>query len=415
MLAEQTLPTRPSVEPRIAVLAIAAAALGYFVDVFDILLFNVVRVPSLTALGVPQASQLGTGVMLFNFQMGGMLLGGIIFGIWGDRRGRRSVLFASILLYSVANLANAWIQTVPAYAVARFVSGVGLAGELGAGVTLVCELLPREKRGYGTAFIAAVGILGGLVAPLAGEHLPWRTADIVGGAGGLLLLGLRASIPESAMYRATERTTAQRGDLLLLVANRERTMRFVRALLVGLPLWYAIGILAALAPEVGRALGMNPAPTAPRAIFHAYLGLTIGDLGSGLLSQWLKTRKWVMVAFLALDALAIGLLLTAHSTTAAHYYTLCMLLGIANGYWALFITNAAEQFGTNLRATVATAVPNLIRGSTIPISLLFVYLKGPIGVVGSAALLGGICITIAMVSALGSAETFGKDLDYVET
>jgi putative MFS transporter len=354
-------------------------------------------------------------VMLFNFQMGGMLLGGIAFGIWGDRRGRRSVLFASILLYSLGNLANAWVQTVPAYAIARLVSGVGLAGELGAGVTLVCELLPKEKRGYGTALVAAVGVMGGLVAPLVGEHLPWRTAYVVGGMAGLLLLGLRATIPESAMYRATEKSTSQRGDLRLLFAKAERTMRFIRALLVGLPLWYAIGILAALAPEVGRALGISPAPTAPRAIFNAYLGLTIGDLASGLLSQWFGTRKWVMTAFLALDAIAIGLVLTAHSATAAHYYALCALLGVANGYWALFITNAAEQFGTNLRATVATAVPNLIRGSTIPISLLFVYLKDSMGVVGSAALVGGLCIVVAALSVLRSQETFGKNLDYVET
>jgi predicted MFS family arabinose efflux permease len=414
MLAEQTLPADPSVQPRIAALAIAAAALGYFVDVFDILLFNVVRVPSLTALGVPQASQLGTGVMLFNFQMGGMLLGGIAFGVWGDRRGRRSVLFASILLYSLGNLANAWVQTVPEYAVARFVAGVGLAGELGAGVTLVCELLPRNKRGYGTALVAAVGILGGVTAPLVGELLPWRMAYVVGGIGGLLLLGLRATVPESAMYRATEQGTARRGDLLLLFASRERAMRFVRALLVGLPLWYAIGILAALAPEVGRALGINPGPTAPRAIFYAYIGLTVGDLASGLLSQWFRTRKWVMAGFLGLDVVAIGLLLSARSTTAAHYYALCGLLGVANGYWALFITNAAEQFGTNLRATVATAVPNLIRGSTILITLLFVALKDSTGVVGSAALVGSLCLTIAMLSVLGSGETFGKDLDYIE-
>jgi putative MFS transporter len=414
MLAEQTLPGVPSVAPRIAMLAIAAAALGYFVDVFDIVLFNVVRVPSLTALGIPQAQQLTTGVMLFDFQMGGMLLGGIAFGIWGDRRGRRSVLFASILLYSLGNLANAWVETVPAYAAARFVAGLGLAGELGAGVTLVCELLPKEKRGYGTALVAAVGILGGVAAPLVGEHLPWRMAYVVGGVGGLFLLALRATVPESAMYRSTERGTSRRGDLFLLFATRERAMRFLRALLVGLPLWYAIGILAAFAPEVGHALGINPGPTAGRAIFYAYIGLTFGDLASGLLSQWFRTRKWVMVGFLGADVLAVGLLLSARSTTAAHYYALCGLLGVANGYWALFITNAAEQFGTNLRATVATAVPNLIRGSTILITLLFVGLKGSTGVVGSAAIVGSLCLVIAMLSALGSRETFGKDLDYVE-
>jgi hypothetical protein len=240
-------------------------------------------------------------------------------------------------------------------------------------------------------------------------------AYVVGGVGGLFLLGLRATVPESAMYIAAERGTSRRGDLFLLFATRERAMRFTRALLVGLPLWYAIGILAGFAPEVGRALGINPAPTAGRAIFYAYIGLTVGDLASGLLSQWLRTRKRVMVGFLCVDVLAVCLLLTARSTTAAHYYALCGLLGVANGYWALFITNAAEQFGTNLRATVATAVPNIIRGSTILISLLFVALKNTMGVVGSAAFVGALCLAIAILSALGSRETFGKDLDYVET
>jgi MFS family permease len=408
-------PASAPVHAQIVTLTVAAAAFGYFVDAFDILLFNVVRVPSLEGLGVPQADQFAAGVMLFNFQMGGMLLGGLAFGVWGDRRGRRSVLFGSIVLYSLANLANAWIQGIPAYAAARFIAGVGLAGELGAGVTLVCELLPPEKRGYGTGLIATVGVLGGLAAPLVGEHLPWRTAYLVGGLAGLALLLLRASVPESAMYRSAARTTSRRGDLRLLLASRERAARLGRALLIGLPVWFSLSILATFGPEVGRALGIDPPPTAPRALLYAQVGLVLGDVASALLSQLLRTRKWVMLAFLALDGLVITLCLTAISATAGRYYALCALLGLANGYWVLFITNAAEQFGTNLRATVATAAPNLIRGSTILITNLFLLLEHPLGVIGSAALVGAICLGAALAAVLGSAETFGKRLDYLET
>jgi putative MFS transporter len=414
MSTEQALPAIEPTRTGVAVLAIAVAALGYFVDVFDILLFGVVRVPSLRALGIADASQLSTFSLLFNSQMAGMLLGGIAFGVWGDRRGRRSVLFASILLYSVANIANAWVTSVPAYAVARFVAGFGLAGELGAGVTLVSELLPRDKRGYGTALVAAVGLFGGLLAPWVGKHFEWRQAYLIGGAGGLVLLALRASVPESAMFRATRAGTSSRGDLVLLFARSERTWRFVRALLIGLPLWYSIGILVLLSPEIGRALGMQPPPVAGDAVRNAYIGLVIGDLASGLLSQWFRSRKWVMLAFLLVDAVVIWQVLT-RPTSAAEYLWLCLLLGLANGYWALFITNAAEQFGTNLRATVATAVPNLIRGSTIPITLLFTTLTGPWGAIRSAAAIGAVCLAIAIVALFFNAETFSKDLDYVET
>lgn len=406
-------PVQP-VQPGVAALAIAVAALGYFVDVFDILLFGVVRVPSLRALGIADVDQLAPFKLLFNTQMAGMLLGGIAFGIWGDRRGRRSVLFASILLYSVANIANAWVSSVPAYAVARFVAGFGLAGELGAGVTLVSELMPRDKRGYGTALVATVGVFGGLLAPWVGKSFDWRTAYVIGGVGGLVLLALRASVPESAMFRGTERGSSRRGDLILLFATWERAWRFVRALLIGLPLWYSIGILVLLAPEIGRARGLPTLPSPADAVRNAYIGLVIGDLASGLLSQWFRSRKWVMLAFLLLDGAMIALVLTAGGS-AATYLWLCVPLGVANGYWALFITNAAEQFGTNLRATVATAVPNLIRGSTIPITLAFASLAGTVGAVWSAGLIGAVCLAIALLALFWNGETFGKDLDYVET
>jgi MFS family permease len=281
-------------------------------------------------------------------------------------------------------------------------------------VTLVSELMPRDKRGYGTALVAAMGLLGGLLAPFLGKHFDWRQAYVIGGVGGLLLLALRASVPESAMLRAAERGDSRRSGLVLLFASWERTWRFVRALLIGLPLWYAIGILVLLAPEIGRALGMPSPPSAGDAVRNAYIGQVIGDLGSGLLSQWFRSREWVMLGFLLLDGVMIALVLTTRGS-AATYLWLCIPLGLANGYWALFITNAAEQFGTNLRATVATAVPNLIRGSTIPITLVFVSLTGTVGAVKSAAVIGAVCLAIAIVALFWNAETFDKNLDCVES
>ncbi len=221
------------------VLAIAVAALGYFVDVFDILLFSVVRVASLRDLGVPAGEQLGTGLTLLSIQNAGLMIGGILFGIYGDRAGRRSVLFGSILLYSVANLANALVHSVPAYAALRFVAGLGLAGELGAGVTLVSEMMPTRMRGYGTAIIASVGLAGGLVAPWVGTSLPWRTAYVVGGVAGLTLLALRLAVHESPLFRSLAKSSVPsrespdaagltRTALALLPGIPERTAHLVR-------------------------------------------------------------------------------------------------------------------------------------------------------------------------------------------
>ena len=397
------------------VLAIAVAALGYFVDVFDILLFSVVRVTSLRDLGVPAGEQLGTGLTLLSIQNAGLMIGGILFGIYGDRAGRRSVLFGSILLYSVANLANALIQSVPAYAACRFVAGLGLAGELGAGVTLVSELMPTRKRGYGTAIIASVGLAGGLVAPWVGTSLPWRTAYVVGGVAGLMLLGLRLAVHESPLFRSVQKTSAARGNLLMLLGSRDRVWRYVRAFLTGLPIWYAIGILISLAPEVGKGLGLGaPIAVAP-ALFNMYVGFVVGDISSGLLSQALRSRRAVMLIYLALLGATVWAMLGWSGLTPARFYLLCIPLGTGAGYWVLFVTAAAEQFGTNLRATVATSLSNLVRGSIIPIAAAFHALAPSLGIRGSAGAVGAVCVLVAIAAVLATPETFDRDLDYLET
>jgi len=396
------------------VLAIAVAALGYFVDVFDILLFSVVRVRSLRDLGVPATDQLGTGLTLLSIQNAGLMIGGILFGIYGDRAGRRSVLFGSILLYSLANLANAAVQSIPAYAACRFIAGLGLAGELGAGVTLVSELMPTRMRGYGTAIIASVGLAGGLVAPWVGTTFPWRNAYVIGGVAGLVLLGLRLAVHESPLFRSVEKTSVPRGNLLLLLGSRNRVWRYVRAFLTGLPIWYAIGILISLAPEIGKGLGLAaPLAVAP-ALFNMYVGFVIGDISSGLLSQALRSRRKVMILYLVLLGATVWAMLGTQDLSPKGFYALCVPLGIGSGYWVLFVTAAAEQFGTNLRATVATSLSNLVRGSIIPIAAAFHALVPSVGLRASAGLLGAVCVGVAIAAVLRTPETFDRDLDYLE-
>lgn len=393
---------------------VLVSALGYFVDIYDLLLFSIVRVPSLTSLGLSGDALLSTGVLLLNAQMFGLLVGGILWGILGDKRGRLSVLFGSIAVYSVANIANAFVTDVTWYAILRFVAGVGLAGELGAAVTLVSEVMSKETRGYGTALIAGFGLFGAVVAALVGGMFEWRTAFIVGGVMGLALLVLRVSVAESGMFRQTARQEVARGSLRLLLATKERRTRYMHCILLGMPIWFAIGVLVTFAPEFGVELSAEGVWLAGMAVLWAYAGGAIGDVVSGFLSQRYGSRQWVMLVFIAIIALATFLILFLRNLSAAEFYALCFLLGFGIGYWAVFVTNAAEQFGTNLRATVTTTVPNLVRGSVVPITLGLAALRAPLGLVRAALVVGTICFLVALWSLRSLEETHGRDLDYVE-
>ena len=396
-------------------LAVIAAALGFFVDAYDLILYSIVRVPSLTGLGVPPERLLAAGVDLLNAQLVGMLVGGIAWGIWGDRFGRRAVLFGSILLYSIATFANGLVQSVPAYTVCRGIAGLGLAGELGAGITLVSELLPARSRGYGTMIVASVGVLGVVVASLIGDIFPWRTAYFVGGILGFLLLGLRVGVGESGLFQRVRETAVPRGRFLALFTDRRRALTYVCTIVVALPIWYAIGILISFAPEIGHQLGLNVAPKAPRAILFYYLGLTLGDLSSGFLSQRFHTRKRIIRAFLIMTTLAGILYFTIGGWSLNAFYAACGLLGWTSGYWAVFLTTAAEQFGTNIRATVAVTAPNFVRGLMTPLTLVFKNLAPTCGALTVAAGLG-VLVTIAAFLALTQLkETYGRDLDFTES
>ena len=405
---------RAAGRPRRPHIPILVAALGYFVDIYDLILFSIVRVPSLTALGLSGDALLESGVLLLNMQMAGMLVGGIAWGIMGDRRGRLSVLFGSIILYSTANLANGFVQDVPTYAALRFIAGVGLAGELGAGITLVSEILPKEIRGYGTTIVATVGVMGAVVAVLVGDAFDWRIAYIVGGVMGLALLVLRIGVFESGLFEGVKQTTVARGNFFALFATPARTRRYASAVLVGLPIWYVIGVLITFAPELGAAVGVAPPPKAARAVLFAYLGLTVGDMASGLISQWMRSRKRALALFLGMTLACVLIYFAPFAKSLNVFYGICFALGLSIGYWAMFVTVASELFGTNLRATATTTAPNFVRGAVVPVTLLFQALKEPLGLSLAGLSVGLLTIAIAGVALWALDETFGRDLDFVE-
>jgi len=405
--------------PKVTVLtaAVIVAALGYFVDIYDLILFSIVRVESLKDLGITAATEVtNQGLFLINMQMGGMLVGGILWGILGDKRGRLSVLFGSILLYSLANIANGFVQSVEQYAWLRLIAGIGLAGELGAGITLVSESLPKEKRGYGTMVVATVGVSGALLGYWVGHRWGWRNAYFVGGGLGLALLVLRVSVFESGMFQQVQaRTEVARGHFLSLFTNPARLGKYLRVLLIGVPLWFVVGILVTLAPEFGRALGLTGEVTAGLAVFWCYFGLVFGDFISGALSQVWHSRNKALQVFLAFCAVLVGVYLFGiKGASPTTFYTVCFVMGVSVGFWALFVTVAAEQFGTNLRATVATTAPNFARGAVVGLVPAFKYLSGALGFVPGAAVLGGVSLLVAFWAVRTLPESYGKDLDYVE-
>jgi MFS family permease len=396
-------------------LPVIVAALGYFVDIYDLILFSIVRVPSLTELGLSGQQLIDTGVYIFDMQMAGMLVGGIIWGILGDRKGRLKIMFGSIFLYSVANAANGMVHSVEAYAWLRFFAGIGLAGELGAGITLVSEVLHTSIRGYGTMLVASIGVSGAILGNFVASTYDWRTAYVIGGVLGLLLLIARISVAESGMFRSMEQTAkVSRGNFLALFSDRKRFFRYLNSILIGVPIWFVVGVLITFSPEFAKALGTTGPVSAGNAVMYCYLGLVFGDLTSGLLSQALKSRKKAVLLYMLLTIAGIAFYFLQGAKSPSFFYGVCLVLGFASGYWAIFVTVAAEQFGTNLRATVATTVPNFVRGMAVPITLLFKYLRPELGLERSALIVGAICLAAGFLALRSLEETFHKDLDYYE-
>ncbi|MCT3647732.1 MFS transporter [Elizabethkingia anophelis] len=393
------------------------SALGYFVDIYDLLLFGIVRIPSLKDLGLnPDAD----GTFILNCQMIGLLIGGVFWGIFGDKKGRLSVLFGSILVYSLANIACGFLPYFPktnlvyTYALLRFIAGVGLAGELGAGITLVSESLPKELRAIGTSVVAGFGLMGAVVAQLTVELSGgWNISYIIGGGLGILLLFLRISVSESGIYKNIKHQSVSKGNFLSFFISKDRLIRYLKCIAVGLPTWYCIGILAVLANQFAPELGIkdiNPG----KAIMWGYVGISVGDLMSGFISQMLKSRKKAIFYMLLFTITGVGIMLFGNTNTEIKYYAFCVWLGLGTGYWAMFVTLAAEQFGTNIRNTATTTVPNMVRGLVPVMILAFDFFKKDFSVIISAAIVGIIVFGLAFYSTLTISETHNKDLDFTE-
>lgn len=397
--------------------AVVVAALGYFVDIYDLLLFGFVRQKSLLSIGFTKEQAFDLGLSIQNWQMFGMLVGGILWGVLGDKKGRVSVLYFSIALYSLANILNGFATGYADYAAYRFMAGIGLAGELGAGITLVAEVLPKNKRGLGTTLVAAIGLSGALLAWGIDKYFDWRTCYFIGGGLGIALLLLRIKVSESGIFKQMHATTSVvKGNFFSLFTSADRFIRFLRCIFIGTSTWFVVGVLVFFSPEFGKARGLDGI-IAGNAIAACYTGLILGDIMSGLLSQYLRSRVKVMALFLTLDVVAIAAYLSIPYTAPWQMYLTHFFLGISVGFWVIFVTIGAEQFGTNLRATVATSVPNFARGMQVPINESFKYLKSA-AVTGSiftaSWIVGAACLGIAFLALYGMKETFDADLDYVE-
>ncbi len=395
-------------------LPVIVAALGYFVDIYDLLLFNIVRIPSLRSLGLSSTDVDKQGELIIGIQMVGLLIGGIIWGIIGDKKGRLSVLFGSIILYSLANIANGFVHTVPQYAVARFIAGIGLAGELGAGITLVSELLKKEQRGIGTSLVAGIGLTGAVVAFFISQNYDWRVCYFIGGGLGILLLFMRVSIFESGLYKSLEKNVSK-GNFLMFFNNGRRFKKYICSILLGLPTWYVIGILIAFSNKFAKNFGIAGDINPGKATMYAYIAISIGDVLAGLLSQLLKSRKKTLYIFYAITVIMVALYFSQNErSSAANLYWIAAGLGFATGFWAIFVTMGAEQFGTNLRATAATTIPNMVRGSLPLMLLLFNGLQHYFTYTLSGLLTGIIIMIITIIAAVNTEETFHKELNYVE-
>ena len=398
-------------------LTILVSALGYFVDIYDILLFSIVRQSSLATLGVAPEESLAVGLSILNWQVGGLILGGILWGAIGDKKGRLSVLFFSILLYSVANFLNGYVVTVEQYKWCRFIAGIGLAGELGAGITIVSEIMSKQKRGYGTMIISSVGMLGAVVAAIVGLNLPWQTAYKIGGILGFALLALRFGVAESGMYeQMKQQPKVSKGNFFYLFTNRARFVKYLKCILIGLPTYFIVGLVLTGAPELVKTvfkLEVEPTLVA-KLVIVTYTAIALADLGCSWLSQKLQSRRIPLLIFLCISLTGTLLILFFPITDLTQVYLIFGILGTGIGFWAVMMSNATEQFGTNIRAMVTTTVPNFIRGLLIPMTVFFQALKPEFGIAYSLALVGIPVLLLAIYATYSSEETFNKDLDYVE-
>jgi MFS family permease len=407
--------TNTTVTPKAVALGIIVSALGFFVDLYDIMALAAIGENSLKDIGVSENAIKGNLNYLQSMQMFGMLIGGFLWGIVGDKYGRLKVLFGSIILYSAFTLLNAFVTNTGQYVACRFLAGLGLAGELGAGITLVSEQMKKEKRGLGPAIIAGFGVLGAIVAVIVGKNYDWKTVYIVGGVLGFLLLILRFGVVESGLFKMAKLAKASKGNFLIILRNKNYLKKFICILLVGIPGWFVNGVMMQFSNYISKSMGMDPIPDKGKVIIFFFVALSLGDVLGGLVSQWLKSRKKSIYIFLFAHLLMLLLFFTVARTSVQLYYAIFAGLGLTVGFVIQLFTLAAENFGTNIRTLVTSSGLNLVRGWVIPLGALFAWMNGPLHIIEwkSVAI---IAFSVALVSLLALTqldETFHNDLEFV--
>ena len=397
-------------------IVLVVAALGYFVDIYDLLLFSIIRIDSLKSLGLNEVAVKVVGEEIIMWQMFGLLIGGVIWGVMGDKKGRLSVLFGSILLYSLANIANGMVHNVDQYKWVRFIAGLGLAGELGAGITIVSEMVSKEKRGLATSFVAGIGLTGAILAFIIKQYFYWRTCYYIGGGMGLLLLLMRVSLYESGLYHSIKSSNVMKGNFFMIFTDVKRFKKYILNIFIGLPTWLVIGLLITFSKEFGKSMGIKEPIDPGKSIMYAYVLISIGDLSIGFISQWFKSRKKALFLFYAITVLFMVLYFTVQwQGTAWGMYMICAGMGLGTGFWAIFVTMAAEQFGTNLRATTTTTIPNMVRGMlAVAILPFFNAMQHYTNYYNAGWITVIFFMSISIVAVIFVEETYGKDLDFVE-
>ena len=394
------------------ILTVLVVALGYFIDAYDLLIFSAVRKVSLMDLGVAETDTLNIGISLLNFQLIGLMIGGVLWGILADKFGRKTILFSSILIYSISNIANSYISSVDMYYWLRFIAGIGLAGELGVGISLITENIAKERRTVSTTVVSFFGMLGAATGGWLGSVFHWQTCFLIGGFAGFLLLLLRLNVEESHMYLGIKDSKVKKGNILLILKNPKSLITYFFCTLAGSSSFLFIGMFIQSTPEFGKIF--NISVTAGVALVWYYVGASISEVIAGILSKLLKERKAPIYIFYAISLLAIVIFCVHTPSSPRIYYIHCSLLGFGLGWWSMLITLSAELFGVNTRATAATSIPTFARAWNIPFTSVFKNNIPKLGILNSAFAVGVIVIALAIISATTIKETFENEANFIE-
>lgn len=394
------------------ILTVLVVALGYYVDAYDLLVMSAVRKPSLLSLGVPESETLNIGLSLLNYQLVGLMIGGVMWGVIADKYGRKKALFGSILIYSFANIANGYINSVNMYYWLRIIAGFGLAGELGVGISLITENVAKERRTISTAIVSFFGMLGASTGGWFGSIFEWQNCFLIGGFAGLLLLLLRLKVEESVMFNEIKDKNVSKGNIWMIIKNPKTLLTYFFCTLAGAASILFIGVFIQSTPELGKLFNLNI--TAGIALIWYYLGASVSEIIAGLLSKLLKERKAPIYIFYAISLLAITNFCVNVPNSPYFFYLNCLFLGFGLGWWSQLITLSAELFGINVRATAATSIPTFARAWNIPFSNIFKQNIPNLGIVNSAFGIGVIVVSLAIISITMVKETFENDANFIE-